>query len=77
VRVLLFQSRELRDYALRPWDTRELQTRAAVEAHTKSEHPEQGRRHPDAGPEGGRPIERVEALRQEIAHIEREMLGGV
>ncbi|TMA49036.1 MAG: AAA family ATPase, partial [Deltaproteobacteria bacterium] len=29
VRVLLFQSRELRDYALREWDSSELRTRAA------------------------------------------------
>src|SRR6185436_8145310 len=35
VRVLLFQSRELRDYALRSWDSRELQSRATLEAHTK------------------------------------------
>src|SRR5262249_56666046 len=28
VRVLLYQSRELRDYALRSWDTSELRTRA-------------------------------------------------
>src|SRR5439155_7200 len=34
VRVLLYQSRELREYALRSWDTSELRTRAAVEAHT-------------------------------------------
>jgi MoxR-like ATPase len=76
VRVLLYQSRELRDYALRSWDTRELQTRAAVEAHTKIRSIlgkvdvilSQAR-------SGGRPVDRVEALRQEIADIEREMLG--
>jgi MoxR-like ATPase len=76
VRVLLYQSRELREYALRPWDTRELESRAAVEAHTKirsiltkvdgilSE-----------ARTGGRPVDRVEPLREEIARIEREMLG--
>ena len=76
VRVLLFQSRELRDYALRAWDTRELQSRAAVEAHTKIRNIlskvdvilSQAR-------DGGRPVDRVEALRHEIAQIEREMLG--
>ena len=36
IRVLLYQSRELREYALRPWDTGELRDRApALEAHTK------------------------------------------
>jgi MoxR-like ATPase len=76
VRVLLYQSRELRDYALRPWDTGELRTRAAVEAHTKIRNIlgkvegilSQARN-------GGRPLDRVEALRDEIAEIEREMLG--
>src|SRR5262249_16979442 len=76
VRVLLYQSRELRQYALRAWDTRELGSRAAVEAHTKIRNildkvdvilsRARG---------GGRPVDRVEALRREIAEIEREMLG--
>ena len=76
VRVLLYQSRELREYALRDWDTRELQSRAAIEAHTKVRNilnkvdviVTQAR-------SGGRPVDRVEALRHEIAQIEREMLG--
>jgi MoxR-like ATPase len=76
VRVLLYQSRELREYALRTWETGELQTRAAVEAHTKVRSIlgkvdailTQART-------GGRPVDRVEALRDEIAEIEREMLG--
>jgi MoxR-like ATPase len=76
VRALLYQSRELRDYALRTWDTQELKTRAAVEAHTKIRHIlgkvdailTEARR-------VGRPIERVEGCRHEIAQIEREMLG--
>jgi MoxR-like ATPase len=75
VRVLLYQSRELRDYALRSWDTPELSTRAAVEAHTKIRHIlgkvdailSEARR-------VGRPIDRVEGCRDEIAQIEREML---
>jgi len=70
VRVLLYQSRELREYALRDWDTRELQSRAAIEAHTKVRNilnkvdvlVTQAR-------SGGRPVDRFEA------QIEREMLG--
>jgi MoxR-like ATPase len=76
VRVLLFQSRELRDYALRSWDSRELQSRATLEAHTKIRSIlgkvdvilSQART-------GGRPVDRVETLRHEIAEIERDMLG--
>jgi MoxR-like ATPase len=76
VRVLLFQSRELRDYALREWDSSELRTRAAVEAHTKIRNIlgkvdailAQARN-------GGRPVERVEALKHEILQIQQEMLG--
>jgi MoxR-like ATPase len=75
-RVLLYQSRELRDYALRSWETAELRARAALEAHTKIRSLlgkvegilAQAR-------SGGRPVERVEALRDEIAEIEHEMLG--
>jgi MoxR-like ATPase len=76
VRVLLYQSRELHEYALRQWETNELQSRAALEAHTKVRNilnkvdalVSQART-------SGRPVERVEALRQEIARIERDMQG--
>ena len=75
VRVLLYQSRELREYALRQWDTTELRSRAAVEAHTKI-RTILGR--VDAiltqARSGGRPVDKVETLRQEIAAIEREMV---
>jgi MoxR-like ATPase len=76
VRILLYQSRELRDYALRTWETAELRTRAAVEAHTKIRNIlgkvdailSQAR-------SGGRPVEQVELLRREIAQIQQEMLA--
>src|SRR5207244_2734179 len=75
VRVLLFQSRELRDYAFREWDSSELRTRAAVEAHTKIRNIlgkvdailAQART-------GGRPLDRVEALKHAILQIQQEML---
>jgi len=74
VRVLLYQSRELRDYALRPWDTGELRSRAALEAHTKVRsilsRVDTILSHARSG---GRPLGRVEALREEIAAIEQEM----
>jgi len=76
VRVLLYQSRELRAYALREWETHDLRSRASVEAHTKlrailgkvDEILASARR-------GGRPTDAAEALRQEIAAIQQEMLA--
>jgi MoxR-like ATPase len=75
VRVLLYQSRELRDYALRTWDSGEQRARAAVEAHTKIRSilgkvdTILSRAESD-----GRPLDRALALRHEIAQIEQEML---
>lgn len=76
VRVLLYQSRELRDYALRDWENGDLRSRAAVEAHTKLRSilgkvedilaTARG---------GGRPTEGVEALHREIVQIQQEMLA--
>jgi MoxR-like ATPase len=76
VRVLLYQSRELREYALREWETPDLRSRAGVEAHTKlrailgkvDEILTTARA-------GGRPTDGVEALRLEIAAIQQEMLA--
>ncbi|OFV88646.1 MAG: ATPase, partial [Acidobacteria bacterium RBG_16_68_9] len=34
-KALLFQTRELRDYAARQWENQEMRSRAVVEAHTK------------------------------------------
>jgi MoxR-like ATPase len=76
VRVLLYQTRELRDYALRTWDTTEQRARATVEAHTKVQSilgkvdGILSRARTD-----GRPLERALALREEIAQIEQEMLA--
>jgi len=76
VRVLLYQARELRDYALRDWEGPELRQRAGVEAHTKlraivtkvDELLATAR-------DGGRPTQVVEGLRQEIAAIQQELLA--
>ena len=37
-KALLYQTRELRDYAHRQWESNELRGRAVVEAHTKIRH---------------------------------------
>ena len=76
VRVLLYQSRELRDYALRGWESEEQRSRAALEAHTKlrailgkvDDILARAR-------DGGRPLDRVTSLREEISRIQQEMQG--
>jgi MoxR-like ATPase len=76
VRVLLYQSRELRDYAFRDWESGDLRSRAAVEAHTKlrsilgkvEEIVATARG-------GGRPTEGIETLHREIVQIQQEMLA--
>jgi MoxR-like ATPase len=73
--ALLFQTRELRDYACRPWESHEQRSRAVVEAHTKirnilaklSAIADEARR-------AGRPVEAVEAVRVEIETIQQVML---
>jgi MoxR-like ATPase len=76
VRVLLYQSRELRAYALREWETSDLRGRAAVEAHTKLRAIlGQVDEILTTARSGGRPTEGVEALRQEIAAIQQAMLA--
>jgi MoxR-like ATPase len=76
VRVLLYQSRELRAYALRQWETADLRSRATVEAHTKL-RAILGKVDDilATARTDGRPIGGVEALRQEIAAIQQEMLA--
>ncbi len=75
---LLFQSRELRDYALRDWETRETRTRAVLEVQTKLRNILQ---RVDAivesARQGGRPVERALEIRGEIAAIEQETLRSV
>jgi MoxR-like ATPase len=77
-KALLYQTRELRDYAYRQWDSHELRSRAVVEAHTKIRNIiarvaallEDARR-------AGRPIDAVEAVRTEIETIQQEMLEAL
>jgi MoxR-like ATPase len=78
VQELLFQSRELREYALREWETRELRSRAVVEAHTKlRDILSRVDSILDAAREGGRSLDRVEAIRAEIRAIQSEMLSAL
>ncbi len=76
VQELLFQTRELRDYAERTWDNREQQARAVIEVHTKIRHilAKVEEISQKAG-ESGRPLERVETIRQEIQAIQQQLLA--
>jgi MoxR-like ATPase len=75
VKELLYQSREIRDYALRPWESQEMRAQALIEVHTKLRNilakveqiAEKARRL-------GRPTERVVAAKEEIEEIQQRML---
>jgi MoxR-like ATPase len=77
-RALLYQTRELRDYAHRQWESHDLRGRAIVEAHTKI-------RQILARVDGllddargaGRPLDAVQAVRAEIESIQHEMLEAL
>jgi len=76
VQVLLYQTRELRDYALRSWEGEDLRSRAAVEAHTKIRNIIN--RIDEITAEArtvGRPLAKVEAIRAEVKAIQQEMLA--
>ncbi|TAK07884.1 AAA family ATPase [bacterium] len=75
VKELLYESREIRDSALRPWETSEERSRALIEFHTKLRNilgkveqiMEKARR-------VGRPLDQVGAIKQEIEDIQKQML---
>src|SRR5581483_3568499 len=76
VQELLFQTRELRDYAERTWDSKEQQARAVIEAHTKIRHiltkvNEISEKVSDAG----RPLDKVETIKSEIQTIQQQLLA--
>ncbi len=78
VKALLYQTQELRDYAHRQWENHELRSRAVVEAHTKIRNIlakvasilEQART-------VGRPVDTVEAVKEEIETIQQRMLEAL
>lgn len=75
IRELLYQSQEIRDYALRPWETNEMRAQALIEVHTKLRNIltkvdqiiEKARKL-------GRSLEKVGAIRDEIEGIQQQML---
>lgn len=78
VRELLFQSRELRDYALREWESPEQRDRALVEVHTKLANI---LRRVDSilesATQQGRATAQARAIREEIVSIQKEMLTSL
>jgi len=78
VKALLYQTQELRDYAHRQWDNNDLRSRAVVEAHTKIRNIlakvatilEQART-------VGRPVDTVQAVKDEIETIQQRMLEAL
>jgi MoxR-like ATPase len=72
---LLYESREIRDSALRPWETTDERARALIEFHTKLRNIlakvdqiiEKAKRL-------GRPLDRVGSVRSEIEGIQKQML---
>jgi len=77
-KALLYQTRELRDYAHRQWESNELRGRAVVEAHTKIRHIlAKVDSIIDDARGAGRPLDAVEAVRSEIESIQHEMLEAL
>ncbi len=75
VQELLFQTRELRDYAERPWEDAEQRARAIIEAHTKIRNilvkVEEIHQHVQ---EVGRALDKVERAKREIQEIQGQLL---
>jgi MoxR-like ATPase len=72
---LLYESREIRDSALRPWETTDERARALIEFHTKLRNIlAKVDQIIDKAKRLGRPLDRVGSVRNEIEQIQKEML---
>ena len=75
VKELLYQSQEIREYALRPWETSEMRAQALIEVHTKLRNIlAKVDQIMEKAKELGRPLDRVGAIREEIEGIQHQML---
>src|SRR5689334_15207216 len=75
IKELLYESREVRDSALRPWGTSEDRARALVEVHTKLKKILQRvDQIMDKAKQMGRPLDRAGAIKEEIEGIQKDML---
>ncbi len=74
-RELLYQSREIQDYALRPWESTELRAQAVIETHTKLRNIlNKVSQIMEKAEKLGRPVDKVEAIKEEITEIQQKML---
>jgi len=75
IKELLYESREVRDSALRPWPTNEERARAFIEVHTKLKNIlVRVDQIMDKAKQMGRPVDRAGAIKEEIEGIQKEML---
>lgn len=72
---LLYESREIRDSATRPWPTSDEKARALIEFHTKLRNIlAKVDQIVDKARRLGRPVERVNTVRSEIEQLQKQML---
>ncbi|HTM11246.1 MAG TPA: AAA family ATPase [Verrucomicrobiae bacterium] len=75
IKELLYESREVRDSALRPWGTSEERARALIEVHTKLKNIlARVEQIMDKANQMGRPLDRATAIKEEIEGIQKDML---
>jgi len=75
VKELLYESREIRDSALRPWETSDERARALIEFHTKLRNIlAKVDQIIDKAKKLGRPLDQVGAIKEEIEGIQKQML---
>ncbi|MBI3057846.1 MAG: AAA family ATPase [Deltaproteobacteria bacterium] len=75
VKELLYESREIRDSALRPWATSDERARALIEVHTKLRNIlAKVDQILEKAQKLGRPLERVGAVKGEIEEIQKHLL---
>jgi MoxR-like ATPase len=75
IKELLYESREVRASALRPWPTNEERARAFIEVHTKLKNIlARVDQIMDKAKQMGRPVDRAGAIKEEIEGIQKEIL---
>lgn len=75
VRELLFQSREIWEYATRPWETHELRAQALIEVHTKLRNIlVKVDQIMEKAKTLGRSLNQVAAIKEEIVQIQEQVL---
>ncbi len=75
IKELLYESREIRDSALRPWKTSDERARALIEFHTKLRNIlTKVEQIVEKAKKLGRPLEQVGAIKEEIEEIQKQML---